>query len=116
MKKFFINIILLFIITSSQNVNAFHYKDINQIEMEVFRNNEAIGYNHYFFIRDKDITIIKNEIKFKVKLLGTTIFKVEGYSEEKYNKENLISFNSKTKQNKKEKFVILKLDKKIMNS
>ncbi len=112
MKKFFINIILLFIITSSQNVNAFHYKDINQIEMEVFRNNEVIGYNHYFFTRDKDITIIKNKIKFKVKLLGTTIFKVEGYSEEKYNKENLISFNSKTKQNKKEKFVILKLDKK----
>ena len=112
MKKFFINIILLFIITSNQNANAFHYKSIKKIEMEIFRNNELIGYNHYFFTRDKDITIIKNKIKLTVKLLGTTIFKIEGHGEEIYKKKNLISFNSKTKQNKKEKFVILQLDEK----
>ena len=76
--------------------------------MEIFRNNELIGYNHYFFTRDEDITIIKNEIKIKVKLLGATVFNIEGYGEEKYKQENLLSFNSKTKQNKKEKFVILK--------
>ena len=112
MKKNFINIILFFIIISSQNVNASHYKNIKKIEMEIFRNNELIGYNHYFFTRDKDITIIKNEIKLTVKLLGTIVFKIEGYGEEIYKKENLISFNSKTKQNKKDKFVILKLDEK----
>ena len=112
MKKFFINIILFFIINSSQNANASHYKNIKKIEMEVFRNNELIGYNNYFFTKDKDITIIKNEIKIIVKLLGATIFKIEGYGEEKYKEENLVSFNSKTKQNKKEKFVILKLDEK----
>jgi len=112
MKKLFINIILFFIISSSQNANTSHYKNFKKIEMEIFRNNELIGYNHYFFTRNKDITLIKNEIKFIVKLLGATVFKVEGHGEEKYNKENLVSFNSKTKQNKKEKFVILKLDKK----
>ena len=112
MKKIFINIILFFIIVSNQNANTSQYKNIKKIEMEVFRNNDLIGYNHYFFTRDKDITIIKNEIKFTVKLLGATVFKIEGYGEEKYDKENLISFNSKTKQNKKQKFVILKLDEK----
>ena len=112
MKKLFINIILFFIISSSQNANTSHYKNIKKIEMEIFRNNELIGYNHYFFTRDKDITIIKNEIKIKVKLLGATVFNIEGYGEEKYKQENLLSFNSKTKQNKKEKFVILKLNKK----
>jgi len=112
MKKIFINVVLFFIITSGQNANASHYKNFKKIEMEIFRNNELIGYNYYFFIRDKDITLIKNEIKFTVKLLGATIFKVEGYGEEKYNKENLISFSSETKQNKKEKFVLLKLDEK----
>ena len=112
MKKLFINIILFFIISSSQNANTSHYKNIKKIEMEIFRNNELIGYNHYFFTRDEDITIIKNEIKIKVKLLGATVFNIEGYGEEKYKQENLLSFNSKTKQNKKEKFVILKLDEK----
>ena len=68
MKKLFINIILFFIISSSQNANTSHYKNIKKIEMEIFRNNELIGYNHYFFTRDEDITIIKNEIKIKVKL------------------------------------------------
>ncbi len=44
-------------------------------------------------------------------MLSATIFKVEGYGEEIYIKDNLISFQSKTLQNKKEKFVNLKLDK-----
>ena len=80
--------------------------------MEIFRNNEPIGYNYYFFTKDKNITQITNQIKFTVKLLGATIFQVEGYGEEKYDKNKLVSFNSKTKQNKKEKFVNLELDKK----
>ena len=54
-----------------------------------------------------------NQIKITVKLLGATIFNLEGYGEEKYDKDKLISFISKTKQNKKEKFVNLKLNKEI---
>ena len=79
--------------------------------MEIFRNNELIGYNYFFFTIDKNITTITNQIKFTVKLLGATIFEVEGYNEEKYNDDKLISYNSKTKQNKKEKFVNLELNK-----
>ena len=110
MKIFFINIILLLFISTSLNAHIYHYKDLKKIEMEIFRNNELIGYNYYFFTRDKDMTLITNQIKFTVKLLGATIFEVEGYGEEKYDKEKLISFNSKTKQNKKEKFVNLILN------
>jgi len=112
MKKIFINIIIFLIITTSVNAHISHYKNFKKIEMEIFRNNELIGYNYYFFKKDKNITTITNQIKFTVKLLGATIFKVEGYGEEKYNKNNLISYNSKTKQNKKEKFVNIELDKK----
>ncbi len=79
--------------------------------MEIFRNGELIGYNYYFFTRKGDETIITNEIKFSVKLLGATIFQVEGYGEEKYIKDQLISYNSKTLQNDKEKFVNLVFDK-----
>ena len=79
--------------------------------MEILRNDEVIGYNNYYFKRDGEKTIVKNQYKFEVKLLSATIFKVEGYGEEIYLKDNLISFQSKTLQNKKEKFVNLKLDK-----
>ena len=44
-------------------------------------------------------------------MLSAIIFKVEGYGEEVYLKDNLISFKSKTLQNKKEKFVNLKFNK-----
>ena len=44
--------------------------------------------------------------------MGVIVFKVEGIGEEKYLKDQLISFNSKTLQNKKEKFVNLTLNKK----
>ena len=110
MKKF--SIILLIVFFSSISfAHIGHYNKFNKIEMEILRNDEVIGYNNYFFERDGEKTRVKNQYKFEVKLLSTTIFKVEGYGEEIYLKDNLISFQSKTLQNKKEKFVNLKLDK-----
>jgi len=108
MKKIFV----LFIILISSNVLAHmdHYKKYNKIEMDIFRNGELIGYNYYFFTRKGDKTIVTNQIKFSVKLLGATIFQVEGYGEEKYIKDQLISYESKTLQNDKEKFVNLVFD------
>ena len=109
MKNFLILIFVLF----SSNVSAHmdHYKKYNKIEMDIFRNGELIGYNYYFFKRKDDETIITNQIKFSIKLLGATIFQVEGYGEEKYIKDQLISYNSKTLQNDEEKFVNLVLNK-----
>ena len=106
-------ILVLFIILISSNVFAHmdHYKRYNKIEMDIFRNGELIGYNYYFFTRKGDETTVTNQIKFSVKLLGATIFQVEGYGEEKYLNDQLISYNSKTLQNNKEKFVNLFFDK-----
>ena len=82
-------ILVLFIILISSNVFAHmdHYKKYNKIQMDIFRNGELIGYNYYFFTRKGDETIITNEIKFSVKLLGATVFQVEGSGEEKYIKD-----------------------------
>ena len=110
MKKIFINIILFIFLSSNLNAHVSHYKDFKKIEMEIFRNNELIGYNYYFFTKKNNEIQITNQIKITVKLLGTTIFDVEGYGEEKYINDKLISFNSKTKQNKKQKFVNLSLN------
>ena len=87
-----------------------HYNKFNKIEMEILRDGEVIGYNYYFFKKDKDNTIVTNQLKFTVKLFGATIFEVESYGEEKYIKDKLISFNSKTRQNKKDKYVQLNLN------
>ena len=88
-----------------------HYKKYNKIEMDILRNGEIIGYNYYFFTRKDNQTTVTNQIKFSVKIFGTTIFQVEGYGEEKYLKDQLISYNSKTLQNDKNKFVNLNYDK-----
>ena len=109
MKK--IVIILFFILISSNSTaHMAHYNKYNKIEMDILRNGELIGYNYYFFTRNGEETIVTNQIKFSVKLLGTIIFQVEGYGEEKYFKNQLISFDSKTLQNDKEKFANLVFD------
>ena len=110
MKKISLSIIFIFICFASY-AHIGHYSNYKKIEMEILRNNELIGYNYYFFSQKNDITLVTNQFKFEVKLLGATVFEVEGIGEEKYLKDQLISFNSKTLQNKKEKFVNLTLNK-----
>ena len=109
MKK--ILVLILVLLSSNGLAHMDHYKKYNKIEMDIFRNGELIGYNYYFFTRKGDETVVTNQIKFSVKLLGATIFKVEGYSEEKYVKDQLVSYDSKTLQNDKEKFVNLVFNK-----
>jgi len=110
MKKIFINIILFLFFSSNLNAHISHYKNFKKIEMEIFRNDELIGYNYYFFKTENDEVQVTNQTKITVKLLGATIFNIEGYGEEKYKNDKLISFHSKTKQNKKEKFVNLEIN------
>ena len=109
MKKFLIFIIVF--ISSNVLAHMEHYKKYNKIEMDILRNGELIGYNYYFFSRKGDETIVTNQIKFAVKLLGATIFQVEGFGEERYLKDQLISYVSKTLQNDKKKFVNLVFNK-----
>ena len=111
MKKFLF--FLIFLLTSlNSNAHIAHYSNYNKIEMEILREGEVIGYNYYFFKKNGNETLVTNQIKFTVKLFGATIFEIEGYGEEKYIDDKLISFNSKTLQNDKEKFVKLELNQK----
>ena len=105
-------LLLIFFLTYSFNgaTHMAHYNKFNKIEMEIFKDGEVIGYNYYFFKKNKNETVVTNQIKFTVKIFGATVFEIEGYGEEKYIKDKLISFNSKTRQNKKKKFVNLKLN------
>ena len=111
MKKILL-IISVLIYSTASIAHIGHYNDYKKFEMEIFRNGKLIGYNYYFFNKKGYETIVTNQIKFSVKLLGATIFQVEGFGEEKYIKNQLISYNSKTLQNDKKKFVNLDYSKK----
>ncbi len=111
MKKILI-ILLLLISNFAAKAHMDHYKNFQKIEMEILRNGKVIGYNYYFFTRNGDETTVTNQIKFSIEIMGATIFSVDGYGEEKYSKNQLLSYESKTLQNDKEKFVNLTLDPK----
>ena len=111
--KIYIYILLLFLFASQSQSHTSHYKNISKIEMEVFRNDKAIGYSNYFFEHKDDTMTIKNYTQFKVKLLGITFFSISSEAIEKYEDNKLVFFKSNTLQNNKEKFVNLKYDKKL---
>ena len=110
MKKFIVLIIILF----SLNFQAFghiqHYKNLNYLEYELFRNNQSIGYHKYDFIRDGDNLSIISEVSFKITKLGVDLYKYFAKSEENYEKGIFKSYFSKTKQNKKDRYVNIIFD------
>ena len=112
MKKCIYIFLLLLFASQAQSYTS-HYKNISKIEMEVFRNDKAIGYSNYYFEHEDNAMTIKNYTQFKVKLLGVTIFSISSEAIEKYEDNKLVFFKSNTFQNDKEKFVNLKYDKKI---
>ena len=109
MRKYIYSIIIL-LFASEAFSHTSHYEGLKKIEMDVIRNGEVIGYSNYFFESSEKKMSIKNYTKFKVELLGITIFSILSESIEKYENDKLIYFKSNTFQNEKEKYVNLKYD------
>ena len=112
MKKLILSIIIFFSISSSTFSHVDHYKQINYLEYELFRNNKSIGYHKYNFTNKNGILAVESEVEFKITKLGVDLYKYYAKSEEFYNNNNFFKFNSKTKQNKKDKYVNITLDEK----
>ena len=107
MRKYIYSIIFLLFVSEAFSHTS-HFEGLKKIEMDVLRNGEVIGYSNYFFESAENKMTVKNYTKFKVKLLGVTVFSVLSESIEKYENDKLIFFQSSTFQNDKEKFVNLK--------
>ena len=112
MRKYIYSIIIL-LFASKAFPHASHYKGLKKIEMDVIRNGEFIGYSNYFFESSEKKMTVKNYTKFKVELLGITVFSISSESIEKYENDKLIYFKSNTFQNDKEKYVNLNYDKSL---
>ena len=110
-KYIFAILIILFASKAFSHTN--HYENLEKIEMDVVRNGEVIGYSNYFFENSEKKMTVKNYTKFKVELLGITIFSISSEAIEKYENDKLIYFKSNTFQNDKEKYVNLNYDKSL---
>ena len=96
----------------SMNVSAHvnHYSEFNYLEYELFRNDQLIGYHKYSFLRSGDKLKIESKVSFKITKLGVDLYKYFAESEEIYENDQFVGFSSKTKQNKKDKYVNIRLD------
>ena len=110
MKKILISLIVIFSINSQAIGHVEHYAKINYLEYELFRNDNLIGYHKYDFIRKNDILSVKSEVSFKISKLGIDLYKYFAASEEVYKDNKFFKFSSKTKQNKKDKYVNISID------
>ena len=110
MKKFILSIAIFFFFCAQSLSHVEHYKNYNNLEYELFRNNKSIGYHNYEFNRDGDNLSIKSEVNFKITKLGVDLYKYFAKSEENYVKGIFKSYSSKTKQNKKNRYVNIEID------
>ena len=110
MKKIIIFFFSFLFLSASASSHVTHYQQFKSIEMEIFRNDKLIGINNFYFSKENDLMKVKNIVQFKVSIAGIDLMKVDSESAGIYKDDMLIKFNSKTKQNDKDKFVNLYLD------
>tara|TARA_B100000767_G_C19688843_1_gene503024 strand:- start:503 stop:1186 length:684 start_codon:yes stop_codon:yes gene_type:complete len=110
MKKFLISIALFLLTSFNLFAHVEHYSKFNYLEYELFRNNKSIGYHKYNFNRESDNLTIVSEVNFKITKLGIDLYNYFAKSEESYEKSVFKSYQSKTKQNKKDRYVNISVD------
>ncbi len=110
MKKYLLSIGLILFLTLEINAHVDHYSKYSFLEYELFRNNKSIGYHKYTFKRNGESLLIDNEVSFKITKLGVDLYKYNAKGVEMYENGIFSGFNSVTNQNKKEKYVNIKVD------
>ena len=110
MKKIILSIVILLLLGLKSFSHVDHYSNLDYLEYELFRNNKSIGYHKFDFERDGKILSIKSEVSFKITKLGVDLYKYFAKSEENYSNGALNTYSSKTQQNKKDRYVNIKLD------
>jgi hypothetical protein len=85
-----------------------HYKNLNKVEFDIYRNNKLIGYHIFSFNKKDGFLEVESEINFEIKKLGVVLYEYKVTGKEVYKDGNLVKFNSKTNQNGKSKYVNIK--------
>ena len=110
MKKILVAIILSLFINSNSFGHLEHYAGVNYLEYDLYRNNNLIGSHKYNFVKNGDNLTVKSVVNFKITKLGIDLYKYFAESSENYEKNSFTSFKSTTIQNKKNKYVKIRLN------
>jgi len=111
--NFLIIFLILLLIPFSASSHVLHYKNLNNIKFDIYRNNKFIGNHMFSFKRSGTSLSVKSVINFQIKKLGVVLYKYYAEGVEKFVDDKLVKFTSKTKQNKKDKYVNLKLEENM---
>jgi len=110
MKKILVAIILSLFINSNSFGHLEHYAGVNYLEYDLYRNNNLIGSHKYNFVKNGDNLTVKSVVNFKITKLGIDLYKYFAESSENYEENSFTSFKSTTIQNKKNKYVKIRLN------
>jgi len=110
MKKFILSIAIFLLLDVQSFSHVDHYAKYNYLEYELFRNDKSIGYHKYDFVRNGEKLSVISEVSFKITKLGVDLYNYFAKSEENYEKGVFKSYISKTKQNKKDRYVNIEFD------
>ena len=97
MFRFFLILIFSIFFSANLNAHADHNKDLNNIEFDIYRNKEKVGYHKVTFTNKNGLKEISTDVFFDIKLLGVSIYKYHSLGKEIYRGNKLIEFKSKTK-------------------
>ena len=91
---FFVSYILL---TTAANSHVQHYKNLQRIEFDIYRNNDLVGF-HKVNVKKKgeNTKEVTTDILIEVKILGIKVHTYKSYGVETYKNDELIEFKSKT--------------------
>ena len=101
--------LLLIFLTANALSHVEHYSDLKYIEFDIYRNNKNIGKHKFTFKKVNNQIFVSSNVNFIIKKLGVTLYKYEAKGTEIFEDGKLVRFNSKTNQNRKEKYVNIDL-------
>ena len=103
-KVTFLTVIIFLFIFNPVFSHVNHYKNLNKLVFDLYRNNDFIGQHIYIFKRNKNKLIVESTIKVEIKKLGITFYSYYTKGKEEYIDGKFESFISNPKQNEKKKF------------
>jgi hypothetical protein len=97
MLRFLIFFLSYILFPTIANTHVQHYKNLQRIEFDIYRNNDLVGYHKVNVKKKGDNTKeIITDILIEVKILGIKVHTYKSYGVETYKNEELIEFKSKT--------------------
>jgi hypothetical protein len=89
--------LFFFLIITNSQAHVQHYKNLQRIEFDIYRNNDLVGFHKVNVKKKGDNTKeVTTDILIEVKILGIKVHTYKSYGVETYKNDELIDFKSKT--------------------